>query len=201
MPVADIPATFKGTARFNVSNAMHAIAASYLAGFPVSTIRAALNIFSAEKEFTPGRMNVINDLSFQIIIDFAHNPDGMTKVSEFIDLQSVTGRKVLAFAGASKRNDATNTKMAEAVAGHYDFYFCKDYEPIDPPKSRYVASFMQQVLIKEGVPAEQTAVLTFGRDAIYDILDACKPGDLLLMLLGHVEMKTVPGYIKEYAAR
>jgi hypothetical protein len=51
------------------------------------------------------------------------------------------------------------------------------------------------------VPAEHTAVLTFGRDAIYTILDACKPGDLLMILVGHVEMKTVPGYIKEYAAR
>ena len=201
MPVIDIPATFKGTARFNVSNAMHAIAASYLSGFSVSTIRSALNIFSAGQEFTPGRMNVINDLAFQIIIDFAHNPDGMKKVSEFIDLQTVTGRKVIAFAGSGKRNDATNTKTAQAVAGHFDFYFCKDYEPSDPPKRRYVASFMQQVLIKEGVPAEHTAVLTFGRDAIYAILDACKPGDLLLMLLGHVEKKTVPGYIKEYAAR
>ena len=201
MPVIDIPATFKGTARFNVSNAMHAIAASYLSGFSVSTIRSALSIFSAGQEFTPGRMNVINDLSFKIIIDFAHNPDGMKKVSEFIDLQTVTGRKIIAFAGASKRNDATNTKTAKAVAGHFDFYFCKDYEPSDPPKTRYVGSFMQQVLINEGVPAEDTAVLTFGRDAIFAILDACKPGDLLLMLLGHVEKQTVPGYIKEYSAR
>ena len=64
-----------------------------------------------------------------------------------------------------------------------------------------MASFMQQALIKEGVPVEHTTVLTFGRDAIYAILDTCKPGDLLLMLLGHVEMKTIPGYIKEYAAR
>jgi len=201
MPVTDIPATFKGTARFNVSNAMHAIAASYLSGISVSKIRSALNIFSADKEFTPGRMNVINDLAFQVIIDFAHNSDGMQKVSEFIDLQTVTGRKVIAFAGSSKRTDATNTKCAQAVAGHFDFYFCKDYDPVAPPRQRYMASFMQQALIKEGVPEEHTAVLIFGRDVIYNILDACKPGDLLLILLGHVEMKTVPGYIKDYAAR
>lgn len=90
--------------------------------------------------------------------------------------------------------------MARAAAGHFDFYFCIDYQPAKDNIRKYLGPFIQQVLIGEGVPAEQTTVITFGKEAIYSILDACEPGDLLILLLGHVEKQTVPGYIKDYAS-
>jgi len=198
IPVFDIPATFDGTARVNVSNAMHAIAASYFSGLSIGQVRSALSTFSAGQKLTPGRLNVFDELPFRIIIDFAHNPDGIQKICAFADLQKVTGRKIIAFAGLSKRTDDINRKIAQAVVGHFDFYFCKDYEPKKPSKSRFTAPFMQQVLIEEGVPGDATTVLTWGKEAIFKIFDSCQPGDLLLLLLGYVETGTVPGYIKEY---
>jgi len=198
MPVNQIPATFSGTARFNVSNAMHALAATYLLGTSIDSIRTALSKFSAGKQLTPGRMNSFDDLPFRIIMDFAHNPDGMQKVCEFVDLQKVTGRKLIAFSGLGKRSDELNRKSAQAVAGYFDFYFCKDIEPSKPPKRRFTGPFMQQVLIDEGVPRHATRVLTFGREVMFEILDACEPGDLLLLLVGLHESRNVPGYIEEY---
>jgi len=198
MPVSRIPATFSGTARFNVSNAMHSLAATYLLGTGIESIRTALSKFSAGKQLTPGRMNFFDDLPFRIIMDFAHNPDGMQKVCEFVDLQKVTGRKLIAFSGLGKRSDDLNRKSAQAVAGHFDFYFCKDIEPSKPPKRRFTGPFMQQVLIDEGVPRHATRVLTFGREVMFEIFDACEPGDLLLLLVGLNESRKVPGYIQEY---
>lgn len=198
MPVNDIPATFDGTARFNVSNAMHAIAASYYSGIDIRSIRFALSIFSAGQQFTPGRMNVFDRLPFNVIMDFAHNPDGFRKICEFADLQQVDGRKIIAFAGMAKRTDDINTKIAKTVAGRFDYYFCKDYEPSQPPKPKLVAPFMQKVLLEEGVPREATSVLTYGKDVIFKILDSCEPGDLLFLLAGHAEIKKVPAYIRAY---
>jgi hypothetical protein len=57
---------------------------------------------------------------------------------------------------------------------------------------------MQQVLIEEGVPRHATTVLTFGKEVVFEIFDACEPGDLLLFLVGNAEKGTVPGYIREY---
>jgi len=198
LPVSDIPATFNGTAVVNVSNAMHAIAACYFAGIDIESIRSALGVFNAGQQFTPGRMNVFDDLPFRIIMDFAHNPDGMKNICDFADLQSVQGRKLIAFAGLGKRSDDLNKKIAQAVAGHFDFYFCKDYEPSQPPKRRFTGPFMQKILIEEGVPRQATTVLTFGRDVIFSIFDSCKPGDLLFLLVGHSETRKIPGYIREY---
>jgi UDP-N-acetylmuramyl tripeptide synthase len=198
MRVNQIPATFDGTARFNVSNAMHAFAASYLLGTGIKSIRAALSNFSAGHELTPGRMNVFDGLPFRVIMDFAHNPDGLQKICEFADRQNVSGRKLIAFSGLSKRSDEQNRKSARAVAGHFDYYFCKDIEPSKPPKRRFTGPFMQQVLTEEGVPGHTTTVLTYGRDAIFRILDNCEPGDLLILLVGRFETRKVPGYIQEY---
>lgn len=199
-----IPATFDGAARFNVSNAMHAVVACYMTGIEIKLISAAMQRFVSSFETTPGRMNVFDDLPFKIIMDFAHNPDGVRKISEFVDLQAVTGRKLVAFAGTADRTDETLKKMSHELAGHFDFYFCKDHVPLDkrnPRKKRLVAHIMQEGLLEAGVPESQTALFKNGKEVIFEIFDACEPGDLLILLLGYVEKQLLPDYVREYAQR
>lgn len=200
MPVNEIPATLDGLARVNVSNAMHAIAASYYSDVGITHIRSALRQFRADQQFSPGRMNNMEGLPFRAVMDFAHNPDGMKKICEFADRQKVKGRKVIAFAGMSGRPDDLNRKVAKTVAGHFDFYFCKDYEPSKPPKRRYTGPFMQSVLLEAGVPKESTRVLTFGQDVVFEILDSCEPDDFLLFMVGHAESGKLPKYVENYRA-
>ncbi|MCW8926453.1 MAG: Mur ligase family protein, partial [Xanthomonadales bacterium] len=201
MPVAQIPATFDGTARFNTSNAMHAVVAAYLAGVEEDMIRTAMATFKNSYQGTPGRLNVFDDLPFRIVMDFAHNPDGMEKLCEFTDQQVVPGRKLVAFSGTVDRADETIRKMGRVVAGHFDFYFCKEYVYSQGKAPRTTAHLLHQGLLQAGVAAEKTAVMGSGRDVIFKIFDACKPGDLLVMLLGHVEKHQLPGYIEEYAGQ
>ena len=197
--VNEIPATYDGMADFMVSNAMHAAAASYLSGVGVEVVRQALGGFEASYENTPGRMNVFDDLPFRVLMDFAHNPDGMHRVCAFVDRQKPAGRKLVAFAGTVNRSDETLRHMGHSIAGHFDFYFCKEHLRADGTQPRLVASILQQGLMEKGVAESQTAITTYGREAIFRIFDACQPGDLLTMLLGHVEKHHLPGYIKDYA--
>jgi cyanophycin synthetase len=182
-----------------VSNAMHAAVASYLSGVGIEDIRRALGGFRADYATTPGRLNIFDDLPFRVILDFAHNPDGMRSICEFVDRQKPTGRKLVAFAGTVTRTDETLRHMGHSIAGHFDFYFCKEHLRRDGTQPRLVARILQQGLMDKGVIENQTAITTYGRDAIFKIFDACRPGDLLTMLLGHVEKHHLPGYIKEYA--
>jgi len=199
MAVVAIPATFGGTALFMVSNAMHAVAASYLSGVGVETINAAMSGFTASYETTPGRLNVFDELPFRIIMDFAHNPDAVRRICEFIDRQEVPGRKLVAFAGDINRTDDTIRRVGKLMAGHFDFYFCKEYWRKDGTQPRWVAHILQQGLIEAGVAESQIALTTYGQDVIFEIFDACKPGDLLLILLGHREKHLLSGYIRNYA--
>jgi len=177
---------------------MHAIAACYLSGTEVDVICEAMSRFKTGYETTPGRMNEFTDLPFRIILDFAHNPDGIRRIAEFADKQEVEGRKIVAFAGTRTRPPALLKNMGRALAGHFDFYFCKEHAPaIDRPIPD-VAHLLQQGLLESGVPEDQIAVRTYGKDLIFEIFDACEPGDLLLMLIGYVEMHQLPAYIEEY---
>lgn len=200
--VAQIPAAFDGVARFNVSNAMHASVACYLAGTDIDSIRSAMRQFESNYQTTPGRMNVFDDLPFRIIMDFAHNPDGFRKISEFVSRQAVTGRKLVVFSGVGDRTDETLKKMSNALAGQFDFYFCKERMPMANERAdrkRKVAKIMQKGLLEAGVAESQTALFIHGKEVIFEIFDACEPGDLLVMLLGRVEKHLLPGYIREYA--
>lgn len=199
MPVNSIPATIDGAARFNVSNAMHAIVASYLSGVDIEVTKTAMSSFRSSYEQTPGRLNVFDDLPFRIIMDFAHNPDGMRSICEFVDQLEVSGRKRVAFAATINRTDETIRQMARAIAGHFDFYFCKEHLRVDGKQPRTVAHLLQQGLIESGIAESQIAVTYHGKEVVFEIFDACKPGDLLVMLLGHVEKHQVPDYIREYA--
>jgi len=199
MATSRIPATFNGTARFNVSNAMHAIAASYLAGTDIGKVRSAMSTFKAGYDSTPGRLNVFDELPFRIVMDFAHNPDGVLKLCEFVDRQEVSGRKLVAFAGTSNRKDSMIRNLATSVAGHFDFYFCKEYQSVKAVKPRKVAHILHEGLIASGIAEDQIAVLTSGKDVIFKIFDSCEEGDLLVMLMGHHEKEILPGFIREYA--
>ena len=199
MTADSIPATFDGLARFMVSNAMHAMTASYLSGVSIDVMRTAMASFTSSFDSTPGRMNVFDDLPFRIIMDFAHNPDGVAKFCEFIDQLDVPGRKLVAFAGSTNRVDDTLKGIGRSLAGHFDFYFCKEHVPLDGKQHRKVAHLLQQGLIESGVAESQTQVMVSGKDVIFEILDACEPGDLLVMLMGHVEKLQLPAYIEEYA--
>jgi len=201
MAVNDIPATCDGLAAFMTSNAMHAAAASYLSGAGVEAIRQALGGFETSYENTPGRLNVFDDLPFRVVMDFAHNPDGMRHICEFVDRQKPAGRKLVAFAGSITRSDETIRHMGHSIAGHFDFYFCKEHLRADGTQPRLVARILQQGLMDKGVAESQTAISTYGREAIFKIFDACRPGDLLVMLMGHVEKHQLPGYIREYAEK
>jgi cyanophycin synthetase len=194
-----IPATFNGEARFNVSNAMHAASAAFEVGVPVDSIRSALAEFKASREQTPGRMNVFDQLPFRVIMDNAHNPDGLGRLMEFVDRQTPTGRKVISFAGPEGRMEDFYRRMARAVAGHFDLYFCTDRMPKNGEEPGYFAPLLREELLACGVEQHKVLLGQRGREAWAQVFAACMPGDLLMLLLSPVEFEDARHLIEESA--
>lgn len=201
MPVRDIPITFGGAAAFNLSNALHAALALHQAGLTMTAIAEGLRTFLPSEAMSPGRLNEFNQLPFRVIMDFAHNPDGMRQVARFANALPVAGRRLVAFSGGQGRSEGTYRRTAAALAGHFDHYFCKEYVPPEGKPDIIVAPILRDELLRQGVASHQIDLMHHGRDVIFRILDACQPGDLLMMLMGHVEKRLLPGYIEDYAAR
>jgi len=78
-------------------------------------------------------------------------------------------------------------------------FFCNELVTREGREPRKVAHILQQGLIEAGVAEHQTILVTYGKAVIFEIFDTCKAGDLLVMLMGHVEIHHLPVYIRGYA--
>jgi len=182
MDVSSIPATFSGTAGFNISSSMHAIAASYLVGVNIKNIVGAMRNFRSGTDSTPGRLNIFDDLPFRVIIDFAHNADGFLRLSEFIDTQPVSGRKILVFGIPGDRKDADIKAAMPGLAGHYDHYVCVDCHSLEGRQAGEVPALLASGLGSAGV-AETDISLELETDEWWRHgLGMAAPGDLLVLI-------------------
>lgn len=188
--VEDIPATWSGTAVHNVFNSMYAAAACWLSAANPETIRKGLSSFASSFEISRGRLNVFEGLPFSVIMDYAHNLDSFQRISEFVDRQQVTGRKIIMFAMTGDRQDKDIKDALDAIAGHYDHYVCRSYPGLRGRLRGEIDKLLETTLLQYGVPAEQITRCNDPAQAIQIALDLGKAGDLVLLLSTEKEFST-----------
>lgn len=104
--VINIPITFKGSAQFNVANALAATLAAYVQDISLDAIRQALKTFIPSPEQTPGRLNMFDFNEFKVIVDYAHNAHGIKALGQFIrSLNATTTTGVIAGIGDRRDED------------------------------------------------------------------------------------------------
>src|SRR6202165_343631 len=107
LPVEDVPVTLAGISSHNLSNAMGAAAAALGAGIPEEAVVEGLRSFVLDPERNPGRANIFEVDRRVVVIDYAHNEDGMRGLIEICRGLRAPGAGIfLAFGSAG---DRTNT--------------------------------------------------------------------------------------------
>lgn len=117
--VDNIPITYGGTVRFMVQNALAAGLAAFSWGFKVSDIRAAMESFLPSVEHTPGRMNLFDFKTYKILVDYAHNPDGLLGIKPFISGTPASIRTGV-LSGTGDRRDDDIRRMGRIAADIFD---------------------------------------------------------------------------------
>ena len=84
LPVADFAPGLGGAAKYNISNALGAIALASALDLPTEAMTEALSTFKGTPEENPGRGNFLDLGSVRILIDFAHNPHGVAALAEAV---------------------------------------------------------------------------------------------------------------------
>ena len=102
-----------------IKNILPSILAASLSGFDTRLIRKALNAFIPGPELTPGRMNIFNFGSFDVMIDYVHNTDGFEQLKEFMK-QVPAKRKVGIIGCAGDRRNQDIIRMGQSVAEMFD---------------------------------------------------------------------------------
>jgi cyanophycin synthetase len=106
LKLEDVPVTLAGIATHHVRNAMAAVGAALGVGVPPDAVSAGLASFVQTSETNPGRANVYTVSDRVVVVDYAHNEEGMIGLTEILVGLRRRGAKIwLAFCAAGDRQD------------------------------------------------------------------------------------------------
>ncbi|MBK7353789.1 MAG: cyanophycin synthetase [Nitrosomonas sp.] len=103
--LSEIPLTKNGLIRFQIQNAMAAIAAGWALGIDWTTIRAGLANFVSDAQTVPGRFNFFDYRNATLIADYGHNPDAIEALVDAIDNLPAKKRIIVLSAAGDRRNE------------------------------------------------------------------------------------------------
>jgi cyanophycin synthetase len=176
-----IPATLEGKALHNVQNAMFAAALAYCLEKPLEAIQQGLRTFTTTFYQAPGRMNVFDEHPFRVILDYAHNADGVRCMSELASKLEVKGKRITVLAGPGDRRDEDIVNIAKAAAGHFDIYICKADDNRRGRGENEVAELLVSSLKAEGIDESKIYCISDEVEAINKGLESASTDDLLMV--------------------
>ncbi|MHB8441056.1 MAG: UDP-N-acetylmuramoyl-L-alanyl-D-glutamate--2,6-diaminopimelate ligase [Candidatus Tyrphobacter sp.] len=157
-------------ARFNVANALAAIAAARLLGIDDATSAAALRTLVR----VPGRMERVGAGDVDVVVDYAHTPDALEQA--LCALREIArGRLAVVFGCGGDRDRGKRPEMG-AIAARYA---ARIYVTSDNPRSEDPAAIARDIAAGVG---EHPYVLELNRRAAIEraVLEA-QPGDTVLV--------------------
>jgi cyanophycin synthetase len=182
MHAAEVPATLDGMAEFNIANALAAIAMAVAHGVPVPTIRSAMATFQSSFELNPGRLNVHDGHGFRIILDYAHNPAGLSALGQVIGGMRPRYRRTMGvIAIPGDRRDDDIREMGRIAAELFDeIYFREDPSTRGRPRGE-IMCLMSDGAAEAGCTAERIHRVASEPEATLACLADARPGDLVVI--------------------
>ena len=112
--VTAMPITLRGAAPHNVQNILGAALLGTALRIPVDAIRETLATFGASAQDNPGRLQLHRFGGLTVLVDYAHNPDGLAALCETAN--SLPARRRLLLLGqAGNRDDEQIRALARAA--------------------------------------------------------------------------------------
>ncbi|WP_427385527.1 cyanophycin synthetase [Janibacter sp. G56] len=189
-----LPATFGGTAAFNVANAMAAAGAAFAAGVGLHEIRQGLRTFTPNYYLSPGRMNLINVNNVEVFVDYAHNAAGMKVVGEFVDRyaaakasQSELGRisRIAMIGTAGDRRDEDLRELGAVAAQHFDVLVVREDRRLRGrpagESAALVAAGARAVMDAGEGRCRAVDIVLNEVDAVRNCLARSNPGDIVVL--------------------
>ncbi len=176
-----IPATIEGKAMHNVQNAMFAAAMAYSFDLDLDQIRQGLRTFNTSFFQAPGRMNVYDEHSFRVILDYAHNAAAFSVVVDLVDKLDDHNRKFVTFSCPGDRRDEDIMEAAEVIAGHFDHYVLKADDNRRKRGHDEVPQMLKTGLLANGVKENAITIIADEAEAIEATLAMAGEKDLVIV--------------------
>lgn len=181
--VDDMPLSFRGMARYNIENLAGAALCAHLLGFGLEAIRSVLCAFGSANADNPGRLQrwTLGDVA--VLLDYAHNPEGMSGFLSIAQALRGQGRMAVLLGQAGNRENDDIVRLAESVAGFQpDLVVLKDmagYERGREPGE--VPALLRSALTMHGVADAAVVTRLDELEAVRQILQWAQQGDVLAL--------------------
>jgi UDP-N-acetylmuramoyl-L-alanyl-D-glutamate--2,6-diaminopimelate ligase len=165
---------------FNVYNALPAIIVGRELGLPDDKISAALR----QLKMIPGRMEIISiGQNFQVIVDYAHEKESVTRVLQAANKMKASGGKVIILLGAEGggRDKTKRPIMGELSAKMADYVVCSNVDPYDDDPTPIVEDIAVAAEKFGKVRGKDLFVIEDRRSGINKALSLAKSGDVVLI--------------------
>ena len=174
---------------FNVYNALTAICIGLSQGVDLETCKKAL----AKVKGIPGRMEIVIEKPFKVIVDYAHTPDSLEKVYQTITHQLINSSTnqlicVLGAAGGG-RDKWKRPVMGEIAAKYCDEVILTNEDPYDEDPSQILENIEGGILKIKNLKLNKNLKLKIKnyrkildrQEAIKKALSLAKPGDIIII--------------------
>lgn len=161
-------------ARFNIYNLLAAIAAMNCQGISMTQMLPYLK----DIRQVEGRMQKINEgQPFNIIVDFAHTPDGIEKVCQYAAAITPKGKRIIAITGSAGKRDTIKRPIFGQILDRYcDMIILTE----DDPRNENPKTIAQE--IASGIKTTNYVIIVDRYDAIREAVEMADPNDTIIIL-------------------
>ena len=159
--------------RFSVYNALGVIGAALALNIEPEIIRQGINSIKG----VPGRIqNVPNDRGFNVIVDYAHTPDGVENILKAV--REFTKGRIITVFGCGGDRDRTKRPIMGELAGKLG-----DYSVVtsDNPRSEEPMEILKEIEVGIKSVTDKYELVVDRRDAIFRAVAMAEKGDSIVI--------------------
>jgi cyanophycin synthetase len=183
-PVEEIPITAGGRARYNAENVLAATMAARALGVPDEVTARTLLRFGTDPADNPGRLVRASVGGVHLLLDYAHNPAGLSQLLELARSELPSGGRLLVLLGqAGDREDEAIRALARAAwSARPDRVILREMTGYARGRAPgEVPSILADELGRQGADAGQVQTEADELEAVREALRWSRPGDLLVL--------------------
>lgn len=158
--------------RYNIYNALGSAAACLNEGISIESVKKGL-----ERVFVPGRCELVSknyDLNFEIIVDYAHSPDGLENILKTVR-EFTKGRLISVFGCGGDRDKTKRPIMGEIASRLSNIAVITS----DNPRTEEPEAIIQDIL--RGIEGDNYIVIENRREAIKKAMEIAEKDDIIVI--------------------
>ena len=184
--VSDIPLTFMCAAGFNAENSMTAAAALLALDTPVAFVKKGLRTFLPDIGSNPGRMNVFDLGGFKVMLDYGHNPAGISAVIDAV--RSMAHRRCTGIIGMpGDRMDECISEVGRLCGQFFSKIYIKEDIDLRGRNPGETPELLYKSVLSAHIAPMDVVMISSETEALKKAIEEAMSGDFIVMFYEELE--------------